>query len=470
MIGLTGWSVYVPRWRLDRKLIGQAWGAPQPAGACAVGNYDEDALTMAAEAVRSVVGDDGQAIGGLYFASASAPYWEKQIAAVIATACDLPRQLVTADFGGSARAGTSAVLAAIRSAQAGAFAHAVVAAADARLAAPESELEGLLGDAAAAVRVGTRDVIAEFIDAASIAEEFTYLWRTDSARFVQAYAGKFSNTFGYARDVGDAITSLLGRNRLAPTDIAKLALYSPDARAAVDLAKSLGFDVKQQLPPPCANAIGCTGNAEALLQLAAVLESARPGDRILVGSFGEGADVLLFRVTDAITRYQPATRLRDWIDSGVSLPSYQKYLKYRRVIESDEPGEAIFNILEFKELKQDVRLYGSRCEQCGTVQYPIARVCIQCKGRALADHRLARAGTVFTFTVDHLIANIDHPLIMAVIDLDDGGRVYLQTTDAAADGVQVGTRVTLAFRRLHEGGGNHNYFWKARPVRVRGEA
>jgi len=148
------------------------------------------------------------------------------------------------------------------------------------------------------------------------------------------------------------------------------------------------------------------------------------------------------------------------------LPSYEKYLKFRRVLETDEPGEAINNVLEFKELKQNIRLYGSRCTACGTVQFPIARVCIQCKARdVLVDQKLAKSGTIFTFTVDHLIANIEHPLPMAVVDVEGGGRLYLQVTDFAADEVRIGQPVTLTFRRLHEGGGNHNYFWKARPPR-----
>ncbi|MBI1817928.1 MAG: OB-fold domain-containing protein [Deltaproteobacteria bacterium] len=470
IVGITGWSTYVPRLRLDRRLINQAWGTAQLAGTRAVANYDEDALTMATEAVRALLGENGGSVRGLYFASASAPYWEKQIAAVIATACDLPRRLFTADYSGSARAGTAALIAALRAAQAGAADDAVVAAADVRVGSPESELEGLLGDAAAAVRVGTEQVAAEFIDAESIAEEFTYLWRIDSDRYVQAQPGRFSSQFGYARDLSEAIGALLERNRLSPKDISKLALYSPDARAASDLAKSMGFDPKTQLTPSLVPTIGCAGSAEAFLQLAAVLEGAKPGDWVIVGSFGEGADALLFRVTDAIAQAQPASRLREWIDAGVPLASYERYLKFRRIVEGDEPTEAIANVLEFKELKQDVRLYGSRCRSCGMVQFPIARVCLKCRGRELEDHRLARRGGVFTFTVDHLIANIEHPLIMSVIDLDGGGRIYLQTTDVAADAVQVGTRVTLTFRRLHEGGGNHNYFWKARPVRVRGDA
>ena len=106
-----------------------------------------------------------------------------------------------------------------------------------------------------------------------------------------------------------------------------------------------------------------------------------------------------------------------------------------------------------------------RCEACGLVQYPQARVCLGCRAQdRMTDHKLARRGTVFTFTIDHLAQVPEHPLPMAVVDLAGGGRVYLQVTDAAEGEVAVGRPVTLTFRRLHEGGGNRNYFWKARPA------
>jgi len=174
---------------------------------------------------------------------------------------------------------------------------------------------------------------------------------------------------------------------------------------------------------------------------------------------------VLLRVTD-----QPSPRhrrsLAQHLEAKAELPTYEKYLHYRRLLPVEELGEPVTNILEYKELRQNVRLYGSRCPACGTVQFPIARVCIKCKSRdGLVEHKLARRGTVFTFTIDHLIPNIEHPLSMIVVDLEGGGRVYLQATDAADTEVQVGAPVELTFRRLHEGGGNHNYFWKARPPR-----
>ena len=471
MVGITGYSVYLPRLRMERSLITHAWGTPQPSGAVAVANYDEDALTMAVEAALSCLGEDeASGVDGLYFASTSSPYREKQVASVVATACDLGRQTQTADFAGSTRAGLSALIAAGNAVGANRRAAVLVTAADARVAAPESELEGLLGDAAAAVRIGHQGVLAEIVDVACLSEEFTHLWRTDDGKFVQSFAGKFSNTFGYARDLGEAIRALLSAQRLQPEAISRVAVAAPDGRAAIDLVKELRFDPRRQLVTPPVATIGSAGVADPLLALAAALDEASPGDRIIVGAYGEGADAVLLRVTDELPQRRAAPSWKQWLESQSPLPSYEKYLKFRRVLDLDEPGEAINNVLEFKELKQDLRLYGSRCESCGTVQFPIARVCIKCKMRdRLTDHKLRKTGRIFTFTIDHLIANIEHPLPMAVVDLDGGGRLYLQVTDFEESEVTVDAPVTLTFRRLHEGGGNHNYFWKARPPRS-GEA
>jgi uncharacterized OB-fold protein len=81
----------------------------------------------------------------------------------------------------------------------------------------------------------------------------------------------------------------------------------------------------------------------------------------------------------------------------------------------------------------------------------------------LEDARIARRGKVFTFTVDHLVANLEHPLPMAVVDADGGGRLYLQVADA--EDIKIDEPVVLTYRRLHEGAGNRHYYWKARRMR-----
>jgi len=39
-------------------------------------------------------------------------------------------------------------------------------------------------------------------------------------------------------------------------------------------------------------------------------------------------------------------------------------------------------------------------------------------------------------------------------------------TDVDPDGVSIGMRVEMTFRRLNSADGIHNYFWKGRPVRA----
>ena len=472
MIGVTAYGAYLPRFRLDRALIARAWGRKAPAGSKAVASYDEDSLTMAVEAALDVVGDqtgggagDGAGIDRLYFASTTAPYAEKQVASLIATACDLPRAIAVADFAGSLRAGTTALRTAVEALAAGMASDAVVTAADTRVGAPESDLEPILGDAAVALRLGRGGVLAEFVGAASVAEEFTHLWRTEGQRYVQAFEGRFSTSYGYGRDLLEAASTVLRQAEVPPARLAALAIGAPDARAAMDLAKRLGcepgvFDGR------LIDRVGITGTPDPLLGLALALPGAAPGDFILVGSAGEGADALLFRATDRVRAYRAVHDLEGQIDGGTPLASYEKYLKYRRVLPPEPVGEPITNVLEFQELRQDVRLYGSRCTECGLVQYPMARVCIGCRARdRLVEHKLGRRGTVFTYTIDHLFPTVELPLPMAVIDLEHGGRLYLQVADASPEEVTIGAPMELCFRRLHEGGGNYNYFWKAKPLR-----
>jgi uncharacterized OB-fold protein len=282
-------------------------------------------------------------------------------------------------------------------------------------------------------------------------------------RYLQATEPRFGTQYGYVHDVAEAVGLVLRKAEVPPTRVAAVALGAPDARAAADAAKRSGLDPQRQLVAPLIPEAGILGSAEPLALLSRALETAVPGDFVLVGAWGEGADVLLLRATDRLPAARPRP-LAERLAHGMALPSYERYLRARAVLPTDTPGEAVTSMIEWKELKQDVRLYGSWCTECGLVQFPQAQVCLACRARSLEDHKLARRGTVFTFTIDHLAPVAEHPMPMLVIDLAGGGRLYLQGTDAAEGEIAVGTPVELTFRRLHEAAGNRNYFWKARPV------
>src|SRR5439155_1673776 len=242
----------------------------------------------------------------------------------------------------------------------------------------------------------------------------------------------------------------LRKPELPPARIARLALGAPEPRAAAEAVRRAGFDPARQLDPSLLTEAGLLGTPEPLVLLARALETAAPGDFLVVAAYGEGADALVVRATDRLPAARPRP-LADRLARGLALPSYERYLRARGVLPHEPMGEPVTAMIEWKELRQDVRLYGSRCEACGLVQYPQARICIGCQARdRMQEHKLGKRGTVFTFTLDNLAPVPEHPMPMAVIDLEGGGRLYLQVTDAAEGEVRVGAPVELTFRRLHE--------------------
>jgi uncharacterized OB-fold protein len=111
---------------------------------------------------------------------------------------------------------------------------------------------------------------------------------------------------------------------------------------------------------------------------------------------------------------------------------------------------------------------GSRDRATGALHLPPARVSMD--GGALDDMEPAPmadvAGTIVTFTIDKLAYSPSPPIVFAVVDFDGGGRFPVEMTDVDAEDVRIGDRVEMTFRRLFTADGIHDYFWKARPLRV----
>jgi hydroxymethylglutaryl-CoA synthase len=76
------------------------------------------------------------------------------------------------------------------------------------------------------------------------------------------------------------------------------------------------------------------------------------------------------------------------------------------------------------------------------------------------------AGTIATFTIDRIAYSPSPPIVFAVVDFDEGGRLPIELTDVEADELTIGDRVEMTFRKLFTADGIHNYFWKARPIRT----
>lgn len=477
MAGIASFGAYVPLFRLSRDDMAKAWGRGSMGGHRSVANNDEDSMTMATEAIFDCLrGVDRERVDGVLFASTTAPYKEKQCATLLTWVADMGTEAITADYANSLRSGAGALRAALDAVSAGSASGVLVAAADCRLGYPRSDFEQSFGDAAAALLIGNTGVVADVEGSYSHCDEILDVWRTPEDAFVRSWESRWVLEEGYRANMERAVSTALKRWGLAPKDFDKVILPSPDARTHRRLAQALGFDEKTQLQDPLLATVGYSGAAHPLLMLVAALEQAQPGDRILLTAYGDGADVFALRVTEEIKKVGSRRGVAGHVDSKTILPSYERYLSYRGILET-EPGEPFRTFPSATVLWRDrssvLRCHGSRCRVCGTISYPIQRVCFNCRSRDDYDEvRLSdKAGRVFTFSLDNMAGRSDDPVVVqTVVESEEGSaRIYCMMTDCDPSQVRVDMPVELTFRRIYEGGGFHNYFWKCRPPREGGD-
>jgi len=472
MIGISAYGVYVPLYRLKLSEIAKATGGFAPPGEKAIANFDEDAVTIATEAalncIYSVDGMDRSGIDGLYLATTTSPFKEKQTSVTIATALDLPREITTLDSFGSLRCGTNALSSALDAVKAESAGKVMVTTSDCRMAYPESPLEQLFGDAGAAFLIGSDDVAVEVEGRFSIADEITDLWRRDEDRFVHAWEDRFNLVEGFQRVVNESIKTAAIKMNIDLTALNKIIYYAPNAKAHMGMAKSLGLNYKTQVQNPLFDTVGNVGAASPFLQLAAALDGAKPGDRILMASYGNGSDVFLLKVTDLIKKIRRENGVKKLIGSKKMISNYHKYLQLRNLVETEPTRQPEINppaTMMWREQEGILRFHCSKCNKCGNLQYPIQRICSECFNKddfetvRLSDQR----ATVYLSTIDTLGYGAESSPTWAIADMPGGLRVKLQVADCnTVEEIPPGTELETTFRKFGRDGDVPVYFWKLR--------
>jgi 3-hydroxy-3-methylglutaryl CoA synthase len=466
MADIASFGAYIPVHRLARKDMGEAWDIPAVPGERAVANADEDSITMAvAASVDCLQGIDPTSIDAVHFATTTAPYHEKQCAPIIASALDMRRDIFAADFTDSIRAATTALRAAADAVASGSAKRVLVVAADARLGEPETPWEQMLGDGAGAVLVTDKGA-ATMRGFFSLSGDHLGPWRRAGDRFLRSFEARVETQYGYAANTIQAAKTALEREGVAPGDIARAVITGMDPRSHAGVARSLGID-PAKLQDTLFFSVGHSGAAQVLIMLAGALEASSPGDKLLVANYGDGSDAFLLDVKQAFPAAPGRRGLNGHLLWKQMLPHYTSYVASRKLVEHEEPPLRSSEVTYWRDARQELNFHGARCKKCGAYQYPFPRVCTECGAKdEMEDVKLAKSGSIYTFTLDHLSLGmyLNVPIPRVVIDLDGGGRVFLEMTDCDPKEVKVGMPVELTFRRLHEGSDFHNYYWKCRPT------
>ncbi len=471
MVGIVSYGAYIPIYRLSREAIGAMWLQPLGRGEKAVANADEDSLTMGVEAVLDCLnGMDRRQVDGLYFATLSPPYVEKQSASIIRAAADLREDMFSADISHSLRGATSAMKAAIDAVQAGSAKRVMVVASDCRIPPPNSEFEPVFGDGAAALLIGDSEVAVSIEGSYHCSSEFIDVWRKPEDTYMQPWEDRFIREEGYLKILPQAVSALMKKYKLTTKDITKAAFYGPEARTHAAMAGAMRLDAKTQVQDPMFDSVGNTGCAFASMILVAALEEAKPGDRILYATYGDGADVYLLKVQPQIENIRDRRGIKRHLASKMMLPNYGKYVQIRELMEWEAPRvparKSSLPVI-WRDRDMVYAFYGQKCKACGNVQFPKQRVCMYCQTKDNFEPvRISdKKGKLFTFSMDERAQEVVLPKVFSVVDLEGGGRFYSPMTDRDPGKIKIGMEMEMTFRKQLEASGLHNYFWRTRPVR-----
>lgn len=470
MAGLIGYGAYIPYFRLRRAEIAAALGDGGGKGTRAVASYDEDATSMGVEAGRAALRGlpPRSQPRRLYLATATPPYLDHTNAAVIHAALGLDRSVLAVDMAGAPRSAVAAILTALE-----APVPALAVLSDIRTGLPGGADERDGGDAAAALLFGPASddapVLAEFLASASTTDEFLDRWRTPGAGASRVWEERFGEHV-YGPLAADSFSDALKEAGVTASDIDHLVVAGMATRAVRQFARASGVGPEAQIDD-LTSVIGNPGAAQPGVLLADVLDRANPGALVALVVIADGATTFLLRTTAALAPYRSSRpSLASQVAAGNDTLRYTTFLSWRGQLFREPPRrpdpEPPAAPPAHRSGHYKYGFHGSRCEDCGTIQLPPARICVSCGALDhMTDIPMADVpATISTYTVDRLAYTPSPPMVAAVVDFDGGGRFRCELTDVDPEAVGIGDRVSMTFRRLLTANSIHNYFWKARPV------
>jgi 3-hydroxy-3-methylglutaryl CoA synthase len=457
--GIVAYAGYLPAYRLERKAIAAALGL-DASGSRTVASYDQDSTTLGVEVALDVVRERAGRPRALWFATTAPVYVDKTNASTVHAALGLPAAIAAFDLGATLRSGAAALLAA-----AGTDGLAVLADLRGGAVGGADERDG--ADAAAAFLMGTGDgIVAEVLATASVTAEFLDRWRAPGAREGSTWEERFGET-RYLELTHDVLATLGEQFDLATVD--RFVVVCANARAVRSAGAVVGMATGAKPADLGALAgIGHAGAAQVGIALVDILDTAGPGETVLVVSLADGADAIVLRTTQELPRARTAPPLREQCDDGIPV-DYAQYLVWRNRVVAERPRrpdpERPSAPYAWRDRDYKFALTGARCRVCGAVQYPQPEVCYRCHSRHDFEQvsGAGRPARVVTFTVDRLAFSPSPPLISAVVQFDGGGRINCELTDVR-EPIAVGERVLPTFRRVATVAGIENYSWKARPI------
>jgi len=334
--GIVGYGVYTPKFRIREGSLERS-----------VPFIDEDAITAAVESGKLALihsGVDSSLVGKVYVGSESNPYAVKPIASKVAQVLKLGEEdediqgvdAIDTEFACKAATSMFKDAASLVNYSKSNVPYAMVIGTDNSQAAPRDcpggELDLFVGFGGCSYILGKHDVIAEIEGWYSCTSDTPDFWRRDGEPYPM-HGGRFTGDPAYFKHIRKAATKLMERLNLQPIDINYFIAHQPNVQFPVKVAKDLGFKEEQYLPSLQVAKFGNTYSGSSPVGLAAVLDIAKPDERILIVSYGSGAgsDAYSLITTSQILDKRKRQKLTVRYQAENPFLEYVDYTTYRRL-------------------------------------------------------------------------------------------------------------------------------------------
>ncbi len=446
---LKGICLYLPAFRIEKGLIASQY-MQRARGTRTFRWFDEDECTMAIEASMGVVEGTGvDTIGCVIYAAEKGPYRRKSTASVIADVLGLSTDTLTVDITGSERVSAEGLLVAKRICEATGQ-EVLVTGGFCEHGEPGSDEDIHGGDAGWAMVVGEGGGI--------VLEEF---WVARANVFVKWERGEdtyfLPDGFTVPFELLPTAAAILNR-AIEKSGASKVVIGTSSNRLPSQLKRKLG-DRNITLFHHDSTTTGVLGSASLPFAMADAVEKCEPGESIVMLAPGDGALAITAKSSDP----DNVKIVRINAENPVV---FDLYGLYRKIVTYSFEEADTSPIAYWRDAQRIFQLRGGKCGNCGKVFYPYSDLCPSCGFTPVRETvPLSREGRVFTYTTDHITPSPIGKVTHAVVELEGGGRIFVQMTDSLEEMVEIGAPVKLVIRRIHSGGGIENYGWKARMVK-----
>ncbi len=345
MVGIVGYGAHIPRHRIKVEEIAKVWGADAPSykkglmlQEKSVPPPDCDTITLSVEAAKNALKRAGNInpvdIGAIYIGSESHPYAVKPSGTTVAEALGATPDIHCADYEFACKAGSEAMFVTLGLVKSGYIKYGLAIGGDTSQGAPSDALEYSAAAGAAAFIMGSENLVAEVL--------YTHSWMTDTPdfwrrehEFYPQHAGRFTGEPAYFRTTKGAANAILEKSGMKASDFTYAVFHQPNGKFPQRVGKMLGFTKEQLEPGWLSPRLGNTYSGASPIGLTATLDVSKPGDMILMVSYGSGAgsDAFIWKVTERIDEVRDkAVRTTKLLDENKTYVDYGTYAKFRRKI------------------------------------------------------------------------------------------------------------------------------------------